>query len=251
MNKKSFFSVAFATVLLAGCATEPQILVVPSASTEIGEQRSFVADINSVADDVRLVFSAVVETSTYSYDPEYAQYFWAGEVVNDSFFAVYLVSGTGVALDADGFPVDTIELDNFVLRPGQRAAVSSYLLDKAETVEMNFQGVAAREITDRDLGSLDVTDVAFRRDGDNIDVSGFIRNTLGTSVPEMTLFAWCTDSDGRVHGVNDWRHYDPLAAGDRLPFVVSSSLDSRLSIVSCTANAVEVRPYASDFIDED
>lgn len=252
MKRKSFLGLTLSALLLAGCTVgEPPLLVVPSEDTDLGESETYIADVSDAATDVQLVFSAVVVTSSYSWDPDFVQYMWAGEVVNDSFFAVYLLEGTGTSFDADGFPVDSFYVDRFVLRPGERAALGTYVLTDAESVEVNFRALAAREIDDRDLGSLDVADVNFRRDGDDVSVGGFVTNNLGLPASELAVFAWCQDSDGAIHAVDTWRHYDAVLPGERLPFVATTGLDSRRSVVNCSASAVELRPFANSLAEGD
>lgn len=247
MNISSAIGVGISALLLTACASEPQLVAVPDSRVTLGENPSFAVDVENFSDDVRLVFEDVVPGRTYSWDPEPGEFHWVGEVVNDSFFAVYLVEGSGTALDIDGFPVRTFELERFVLRPGQRVAVSSVFFDPIDRVDVQLGAVATRAMDERDLGSVDSVDINFRRDGDAIDISGFVENNIGEPLTEASVFAWCLDSDGQVHAIDEWLYDYPIAVGERVAFVVSSGLDSRRPVESCFANTRELRPYDSGF----
>ena len=242
--------IGIAALLLTACAPEPQLVAVPDSSVNLGENPTFAVDVENFSDDVRLVFEDIVPGRTYSYDPEPGKFYWVGEIVNDSFFAVYLVEGSGTAFDIDGFPIETFELESFVLRPGERAAVTSAFFDPVDRVDVQLGAAATRAMDERDLGAIEVGDISFRRDGDSIDVSGFVENKIGEPLTELSVFAWCLDSDGQLHGIDQWSYYDAIAVDERIAFVVSSSIDSRRPVETCFASARELRPFDSAF-DED
>ena len=260
MKKKALIVVALLSVgslLLTACAPEQKIFIVPAGEPILEDVIAAEAGSPDVSRDISVDREGIARGDRPSnYQNPIILYHYA-EIVNSSYSQVYHLDVSATLFYEDGAIWGTDVSGPIVeIFPGERVLVFKSVFndtDKAvpNSSETKVEAVFSRGVTENEVSTFSTENVSYRQTGTGgFSVSGSVVNRLQREVPVYRVQAWCTDSDGGLHGIEgaDVRQTveTPLGPGETDSFEFSAFVDTRVQIESCSATVMRfVEPQSS------
>ena len=252
--RKVFFG-ATLLVLLAGCAPEPIVVVVPDRGTVLPEMDELqTVSPDNFAADVVAEREGIVEGF---FDPSFDEFpfdaFPYVELKNNSLTTLYNFSLSGVVYDDQGsiwFP--DILSPELLIGPGERVIIVESAFNSASAsvpteVEFSYDVVSARQIAEGEAGGLSVENTVWSAgDFGAFSISGTVVNPLQVPVDGFVVYGWCYATDGNMYGAYSSVFYPPegaLNSGESRAFQLDGNASTRAQIDSCEASAVRTASF--------
>lgn len=236
-------------LFLSSCAAEPKVFVVPAGEPIIEELAEAEAEGPDVSRDISVTSEGIARGDWPSnYENPIFLYHYA-ELVNSSYSLVYHLDVRATLFYGDGAVWESdVSGPSVEIFPGERILVFKSIFNESDkpvpvSSETEVESIFSRGVTEAEVSTFSVEDLTYREVGaGNFSVSGLVVNRFQREVPTYRVQAWCTDSDGGLHGIEgaDARTTveSPLGPGEADSFEFSAAVDSRVQIESCEATVV-------------
>ncbi len=232
-------------LIVAGCSPETRIIVVPAGQPLI-DQSAIRDDLPDFDSDVTLIQEGIAKGERPSNYENPIIFYYFAELENTSLSSVYHLDLSATLFYEDGSVWGAgVEVPTVEIFPGERIAVFRSIFNENDkpapgNVESSLTSGFSRGVTQDEVFPFGVENVTFRPVGvSGFSVSGEVVNRLQRDVPVFRVQAWCTDSDGGLHGIEGADRRDtiesPLGPGEKHLFEFSAAVDPRVQVESCSA----------------